>query len=80
MVPSAIEVLESRLGSQAAHNSIIDNGNSIAEDICLLHAVGGQDDGTVLILFALLEDVPKMASSFRIKTSRWLIKEYNLWV
>lgn len=38
--------LQKERGAHTAKLSMGDDGNTIAQDVCLIHVMGGKDDGT----------------------------------
>lgn len=80
MVAATVEVLQPVLGSDAAEDAFVDNTYTIAEDICLLHGVCREHHRAVLVLLAVLKNVPELTPSVWIQTSRGLVQEDDLWL
>lgn len=72
MIASTVERLQSRLRSYTSHNTLVDDSNSIAKNICLLHRVSGQHNCTLASAFG--QDVPHLSSALRIESSGWFVK------
>ena len=58
---------------------MVDNANSAAENVSFLHRVRGEDHGSIFLIFAVLEDVPKLSPGVRVKASGGLVQEDYLW-
>lgn len=78
MVSTAIKGLESLLGSNASQDTVVDDGNTIAEDICLFHGVSGEDHSSFTL--EISKDIPKLSPVLWIESGRGLIKIDDLGV
>ena len=58
---------------------MIDNRQAIAKALGLIHVMGGQQNGSALLLKSA-NDVPELASALRIKTGCRLVQKKNLGV
>jgi hypothetical protein len=76
VVAAAVDGLQADLRRHAAEDSIANDSNAVAEHVCLLHRVSGQDDGTLAFLRA--QDVPQLTSVFRVKACRRFVKVDDL--
>lgn len=79
MIATTIQTLQPILGSQAHEHAVVDDADPVAKDIGFLHRVGGQHHGSILIFLAVLQNVPKLTTSFRVQTCRWLVEKDDLW-
>lgn len=67
MISSSIEGLESDLGTHTSENAIVDNANTIAQHICLLH--GMCCDHHCSLPLACTQYVPQLSSVLWVKSS-----------
>lgn len=63
-------------GAAAFQGSLDDDGYAVAQNVGLVHVVGGQEDGP--ILFVLVEHVPGGSPGGWVHAGHWLIKYHHL--
>ena len=78
MVTASVLSLESILRANTAHHTVVHNTDTVAEHVSFLHGMRGEHNGTILVLLAVLQDVPQLAARLRVKTSRRLVEEDDL--
>ena len=80
MIATTVEVLKSSLATEAPEHAISYDANAVAKDVGFLHGVSSQHNRTILVLFAVLQNIPQLTSSLWIQACGRFIKEDNLWV
>ena len=79
MESATILHLQTILRSKASQHSIVYNTNPITQHVCLVHRVSCQHHRPILVFLAILQYVPELSSSIRVKACCGLIQENNLW-
>jgi len=75
MIASTVNVFKGLLGAQAHQDSVVNNSYAVAEYVCFFHRVGRQYHGSVLLIFAVLEDVPELTTSIWVQSCCRFIKK-----
>jgi hypothetical protein len=65
--------------AEGKHLAVVENGDSLAECIRLLHVVGGEEDGEPVAV-EIAENAPEIVAGLGIEPRGRLVEEEHLWV
>jgi len=68
--------LEEHGRAVAAQSAVGENGDAVAEQVCLVHEVSGQNHRPAAPL--LLQDVPRLTAGLRVHAGRRLVQYHKL--
>lgn len=76
VIAASVEVLQAGLRADALEHPVAHDADAAAKHVRLFHRVRSQHDGTLLVVAAVLKDVPQLPPSLRVQACGGLVQEH----